>query len=180
MPFRGRPEYNPCRWMIPPPGVSVGAVLRAANQNLLIAGGNHTFIYRQSAARHVSNTTCAVEWYHPQYGITQCSGDDSSPCNVTNRTREEKQNHLPICHSEGAKASRGIFPSCKFYLVLVLCPTWWIPPLRLRCGRNDTIGDVFKNSPTVSRVFHAAPPLISQGCALPASPGGELLYRALG
>ena len=26
--------------------------------------------------------------------------------------------------------SRGIFPSGKFYLVVVLCPTWWIPPLR--------------------------------------------------
>ena len=33
--------------------------------------------------------------------------------------------------------SRGIFPSGKFYLVLVLSPTWWIPPLRLRYGRND-------------------------------------------
>ena len=33
--------------------------------------------------------------------------------------------------------SRGIFPSCKFYLVVVLHPTWWIPPLRLRYGRND-------------------------------------------
>ena len=35
------------------------------------------------------------------------------------------------------KWSGGIFPSCWFYFVLVLCPTWWIPPLRLRCGRND-------------------------------------------
>ena len=30
----------------------------------------------------------------------------------------------------GVKRSRGIFPSCRFYLVLVLSPTWWIPPLR--------------------------------------------------
>ena len=36
--------------------------------------------------------------------------------------------------------SRGIFPSGMFYLVVVLCPTWWIPPLRLRYGRNDTTG----------------------------------------
>ena len=30
----------------------------------------------------------------------------------------------------GVKRSRGIFPSCWFYLVLVHSPTWWIPPLR--------------------------------------------------
>ena len=33
--------------------------------------------------------------------------------------------------------SRGIFPSSRFYLVVVHSPPWWIPPLRLRCGRND-------------------------------------------
>ena len=33
--------------------------------------------------------------------------------------------------------SRGIHASSKFYLVVVHFPTWWIPPLRLRCGRND-------------------------------------------
>ena len=87
--------------MVPPTSVSVGVVLRAANQKSLIASGNHTFIHRQSAARHVPNTTSMVEW-----------------------------NHLPTCHSEGANASRGIFPSCRFYLVVVLSPTWWIPPLR--------------------------------------------------
>ena len=35
------------------------------------------------------------------------------------------------------KWSGGIFPSCWFYLAVVLILTWWIPPLRLRCGRND-------------------------------------------
>ena len=59
-------------------------------------------------ARHVSTITCADEWYR-----------------------------IPTCHSERANASRGIFPSGKFYFVLFFCPTWWIPPLRLRCGRND-------------------------------------------
>ena len=39
-------------------------------------------------------------------------------------------NHISTCHSEGANASRGIFPSCLFYLVVVHSPTWWIPPLR--------------------------------------------------
>ena len=35
------------------------------------------------------------------------------------------------------KRSRGIYPSSRFYLVVVHYPTWWIPPLRLRYGRND-------------------------------------------
>ena len=26
--------------------------------------------------------------------------------------------------------SRGIYSSCRFYLMMVLSPTWWIPPLR--------------------------------------------------
>ena len=43
-----------------------------------------------------------------------------------------------------------------------------------------TKGGVSTNSPTVSRSIHAVPPLISQGCALPASPEGKLLYRAFG
>ena len=40
-------------------------------------------------------------------------------------------------HFEVLKRSRGIFPSGRFYLVVVHHPTWWIPPLRLRYGRND-------------------------------------------
>ena len=44
--------------------VHVGVVLRAANENLLIAGGNHTFIHRLLAARCISNTTRAVECNH--------------------------------------------------------------------------------------------------------------------
>ena len=68
--------------------------------------------------------------------------------------------------------SRGIFPSGLFYLAVVLSPTWWIPPLRLRCGRNDKWGYVCTDSPTVSRVFHAAP-LPHQSGLRPASfPGG--------
>ena len=41
-----------------------------------------------------------------------------------------------LCHSERTVVSRGIFPSSKFYLVLVHHPTWWIPPFAL-LGRND-------------------------------------------
>ena len=49
----------------------------------------------------------------------------------TNRTT-----YRHVIPSENA-VSRGIFPSSRFYLAPVLHPTWWIPPLRLRCGRND-------------------------------------------
>ena len=53
------------------------------------------------AARYVSNTTCVVEWYYSIHGITQCSGDDSSPCNLTSITRVDKRHHPPTCHPDG-------------------------------------------------------------------------------
>ena len=31
---------------------------------------------------------------------TQCSGDDSSPCHVANRTCVDEWNHLPTCHPD--------------------------------------------------------------------------------
>ena len=52
----------------------------------------------------------------------------------TNRTT-----YRHVIPSENA-VSRGIFPSSRFYLAPVLHPTWWIPPLRLRYGRNDIWG----------------------------------------
>ena len=70
-------------------------------------------------------------------GTTQCSGDDSSPCNVSNRTRGDKTEPPPEMSFRANEVSRGIFPSGKLYLVVVYYPTEWIPPLRLRCGRND-------------------------------------------
>ena len=45
--------------------------------------------------------------------------------------------------------SRGIHSSSKFYLVVISYPTWWIPPLRLRCGRNDNGGCFWFLSETV-------------------------------
>ena len=51
-----------------------------------------------------------------------------------------KRNHPPIMSFRANAVSRGIFPSGKFYLVVAHHPTWWIPPLRLRSGRNDTMG----------------------------------------
>ena len=72
-------------------------------------------------------------------------------------------------------------------------PKWQILPcvgtFLLRGGflhsANATVGMtkrgyVSTNSPTVSRVFYAAPPLISLGYAEPASPEGKLLYRPFG
>ena len=44
------------------------------------------------------------EWY------TQCSGDDSSPCNLTSITRVDKRNHTHVIPTE-MKWSGGIFPS---------------------------------------------------------------------
>ena len=71
-------------------------------------------------------------WY------TQCSGDDSSPCNVAIITRADKTEPPPDMSFRGSAASRGIFLSGKFYLVLVLSPTWWIPPLRFAAvGMTD-------------------------------------------
>ena len=93
-----------------------------------------TTLYK-SAARHVPNTTCVVEWYHPP--------DRSFRANAV---------------------SRGIFPSCRFYLAAVHYPTWWIPPLRLRDRRNDIMGGRFRfSSVTVPsfRVLSKTPPWLS-------------------
>ena len=43
---------------------------------------------------------------------------------------QTKWNHLRHVIPSGVKRSRGIFPSSKLYLVVILPPTWWIPPLR--------------------------------------------------
>ena len=90
------------------------------------------------------------------------------------------RNHLPVCHSERTVVSRGIFPSGRFYLAPVLHPTWWIPPLRLRYGRNDIWGDVCTDSPTVSRIFLAAPPPHQSRLRRASFPQGKLLYRGFG
>ena len=67
--------------------------------------------------KYVGNGLCAV----PLRG-------DYNPCGQTGITHR-------LCHSETA-VSRGILPSCWFYLVVVLHPTWWISALAL-LGRND-------------------------------------------
>ena len=91
------------------------------------------------ATMHQIHFFCFIVYFYGNPGhinfpgsnwTTQRSGDDSSPCSVPNTTCLAEQNHPPTCHSERAKASRGIFPSYMFYLVLVYFPTWWIPPLR--------------------------------------------------
>ena len=103
---------------------------------------------------------------------TQCSGDDSSPSNVSNITCADKTEPPPDMSFRGSAASRGIFPSCKLYLVLVILATWWIPPLRF-APVGMTMGDASTDSPTVSRAFHAAPrPSQSRLCRA-SSPKGR-------
>ena len=57
-------------------------------------------------------------------------GGNLPPATLQIQPVRAKRHHPPTCHSEGAKASRGIFPSGKLYLVLVILATWWISPLR--------------------------------------------------
>ena len=64
-----------------------------------------------------------------------CSGGNLPPTGPQGRSRGTFEfvtlNAKNVCHSGlERKRSRGIFPSGKFYLVVVRYPTWWIPPLR--------------------------------------------------
>ena len=98
----------------------------------------------------VTNTTPAGERYHPP-PLGSPSGRAGSaqprlrgPYSVIHCTNNGPQRENPPDLSFRANAvSRGIHPSGKFYLVVISYPTWWIPPLRLRCGRNDKPGGVF-------------------------------------
>ena len=77
--------------------------------------------------------------------------------------------------------SRGTFPSCRFYLVVVHYPTWWIPPLRLRCGRNDTIGGRFYGfAYSFQSVSRRPAALIRLALGRASFPPGTLLYRVFG
>ena len=49
---------------------------------------------------------------------------------VAKTTHVDKTEPSPDMSFRANAVSRGIFPSCRFYLVLVPLPTWWIPPLR--------------------------------------------------
>ena len=99
---------------------------------------------------------------------------------VANITCVDKTEPLTDMSFRANAVSRGIFPSGKFYLVVVLCQTWWIPPLRLRDGRNDIWGYVSTNSPTVSRAFQAVPPPHQSGLRPASFPGGEALVPGFG
>ena len=127
---------------------------------LLIVGTTGAEVYMPSLT--VGNGLCAVPG--------RCN---YNPCGQNGTTHR-------FCHSERSETeSRNL-------------PEWQV----LSCGGNFLLrggflhsacatvgmtqwGDVCTNSPTVSRMFYATPPLISQGCALPASPEGKLLYRDL-
>ena len=81
-----------------------------------------------------------------------------------------KRNHPPTMSFRASETSRGIFPSCMFYLVLVYFPTWWISPLRYRSGRNDILeGDSVLSAQVILGTWRAArlPPLRLRWWAVP-------------
>ena len=73
----------------------------------------------------------------PDIRYTQCSGDDSSPCNVAIITCVDKTEPPPICHPDRVKRAEGSAQVACFTLRRLLLQLEWIPPLRLRYGRND-------------------------------------------
>ena len=94
----------------------------------------------------------------PDIRYTQCSGDDSSmeskcdcpwqseyfdslrgapPCNVAIITCVDKTEPPPICHPDRVKRAEGSTQVACFTLRRLLLQLEWIPPLRLRYGRND-------------------------------------------
>ena len=74
--------------------------------------------------------------------------------------------------------SRGIFPSGRFYLVLVLSATWWIPPLRLRYGRNDITGGRLYGFAYCFQNVSRRPAPHQSGLRPASFPGGEAFVPA--
>ena len=60
---------------------------------------------------------------------------------VANITCLVERNHPPICHSERSETESRNLPKWQVLSCGVHYPTWWIPPLRLHSGRNDTMGE---------------------------------------
>ena len=73
----------------------------------------------------------------PNTRYTHCSGDDSSPCNVTNTTRWDKTEPPIDMSFRASAASRGIYSSSKLYHAQVIIATWVDSSTPLRSGRND-------------------------------------------
>ena len=117
-------------------------------------------------------------------GITHrcvCRGGNLVARHVLNITCAVERNHLPACHSERTECeSRNLLKQQALSCVVFL-PTWWIPPLRLRCGRNDNVGtflrirQLFLQHFTPPRGPHQARPL---GRA--SFPQGKLFLRVGG
>ena len=126
---------------------------------------------------NVSNTTHVVERCHPQRNRR---GGNLPP--ATSRIQPVWLNETTPDMSFRANAvSRGIYSSCNFYLVSVPLPTWWIPPLRFAPVGMTKTGYVSTDSPTVSRVFYAAPrPSSVSPAGEPASPKGSSCTVLLG
>ena len=92
------------------------------------------------------------------------------------------ESHIEMSFRANA-VSRGIFPSGKFYLVMVHYPTWWIPPLRFAPVGMTIQGYVSTDSPTVPAMFYAAPRPLSHQTrpqGEPASPEGSFCTVLLG
>ena len=71
-------------------------------------------------------------------GITQCSGDDSSPSHVPNTTCAGKQNHPPgMSFRRSHQRSGGIHPSSNNNLRKVKLATWEDPSTPFHFGRDD-------------------------------------------
>ena len=83
------------------------------------------------------------EWYHPRYGITQCSGDDSSPCNVANTTHADKT----APPTDMSFRANGSEPRNLPELQILSCGSSLSNVVDsstpLRCGRNDITGRRF-------------------------------------
>ena len=99
---------------------------------------------------------------------------------VANITRAVEWNNAPICRSERVKRVEESSQVASF----ILC--WFIIPrsgfLHAACAMVGMTqwGAFLRIRPLFLECFRPYRCIISQGCALPASPGGKLLYRDCG
>ena len=76
----------------------------------------------------------------------KCSGDDSSPSNVTNITRSVERNHPPTCHPDRVKRAEGSTQVADFTMRRKLLLLGKIPPLRFA-----TVGMTYQGVVPVNR-----------------------------
>ena len=115
-------------------------VLRAANQNELIADGNHTIIPSAiSRPPRCEYNLCGKK------STSQRNRRERPVCRSGGRFEYNPcgQNGISYRHViPGSEASRGIFSSCRFYPTQVIIATWEDPSTPFHFGRDDmSIGD---------------------------------------